>query len=362
MTKLKKLDQSGIVSITITMLIIVIVSILSLGYARHASNEQRQALDYHLSTAAKYAAESGVNDELRKISVSVPVSTSCTAPQTYNVGSFLAGSIGTATLVGVSPPEATSTCRLVDTSPPELIYDEIPINVSKVINIEAASDIRTVTLEWREKGTSGNYNGANTHPDLPNQSSWSSNAGILRTDIIPLPPSVDWSAPLGPLVLLGSTMTNFFYPSTGGPSNTVAFSAGSTGQLNQIDCNLTGLEYVCQANITFGPGTRKIALRAQSLYRTNSLRVTASGSLGTRLDLINEQTVIDSTAKVTDVVKRVVVRVPKRTSYDFRPDSAIETGDAICKILQTRPGSTTTDNSKLILPDAITANDCDPGP
>ena len=65
-TKLKQLqkDQNGIASIIIVVVIILILTLVVLAMSRNANREQRQALDRQLSSAAFYAAESGINDTI----------------------------------------------------------------------------------------------------------------------------------------------------------------------------------------------------------------------------------------------------------------------------------------------------------
>ena len=55
-------DQRGIASLIITMVSMVIVTLIVLGFATLSRREQRQSLDRQLSTQAFYAAESGVED------------------------------------------------------------------------------------------------------------------------------------------------------------------------------------------------------------------------------------------------------------------------------------------------------------
>src|SRR5260370_15103164 len=61
MTK-KRQAEAGIVSIMVTMITMIVISLIVLGFADIARNEQRNSLDDQLSTQAYYAAESGVND------------------------------------------------------------------------------------------------------------------------------------------------------------------------------------------------------------------------------------------------------------------------------------------------------------
>jgi Tfp pilus assembly protein PilX len=60
MYKLRK-DQEGMVSIIVTMIIMVLLGLIVLGFAQLSRREQRQSLDRQLAVQAQYAAESGIN-------------------------------------------------------------------------------------------------------------------------------------------------------------------------------------------------------------------------------------------------------------------------------------------------------------
>src|SRR5579862_3283 len=59
---ISRVRQQGVVSIMVTMIMMVVISLLVLGFAEIAKNEQRSSLDNALSVQAYYAAESGIND------------------------------------------------------------------------------------------------------------------------------------------------------------------------------------------------------------------------------------------------------------------------------------------------------------
>jgi Tfp pilus assembly protein PilX len=61
---LNPINQSGFVSIVVCLIIMVILTLVTIGFSKLMGRAQRQALDRQLSTQAFYAAESGVNDAL----------------------------------------------------------------------------------------------------------------------------------------------------------------------------------------------------------------------------------------------------------------------------------------------------------
>src|SRR5580698_3119973 len=60
-------NQTGLASFLVTLIMMIIISLVVLGFAQIARHEQREALDNQLSSAAYYAAESGVNDAVNAI-------------------------------------------------------------------------------------------------------------------------------------------------------------------------------------------------------------------------------------------------------------------------------------------------------
>src|ERR1700761_8288581 len=54
-------DEQGMVSILVTMIMVIVISLIVIGFAEVSRRNQREALDNQLSTQAYYAAESGVN-------------------------------------------------------------------------------------------------------------------------------------------------------------------------------------------------------------------------------------------------------------------------------------------------------------
>src|ERR1039458_10050844 len=81
LTKIKD-DQSGFASIVIASVIILVLSLITVGFAQLMQREQRSALDRQLSSQAYYAAESGINDAVSAINSGFNVAKS-TCPE-YN--------------------------------------------------------------------------------------------------------------------------------------------------------------------------------------------------------------------------------------------------------------------------------------
>ena len=65
-------DQRGFAAIVVALVLILVLSLLTIGFAELMRHEQRSALDKQLSSQAYYAAESGVNDAVSAAASNLP--------------------------------------------------------------------------------------------------------------------------------------------------------------------------------------------------------------------------------------------------------------------------------------------------
>ena len=72
-----KKNEFGLVSIMVASVLMVVMSLITLGFARIAQRENRQAVDDQLATQAFYAAESGINAAVKGITKSTLPRTEC---------------------------------------------------------------------------------------------------------------------------------------------------------------------------------------------------------------------------------------------------------------------------------------------
>jgi hypothetical protein len=317
-------NQSGIVAIMVTIIVMLVISLIVLGFANIVRREQRQSLDRQLNTQAFYVAESGVNYAVQQIKdlglSAAPIADKddCGSDAVFPGpgGSY---DIDPANNVKIS-------CLLVDPSPPSLKYDHIGTDQSRIIPVRSAdgSPINTITFSW-EDTDDATTSAATCASNFPRAVSWSAScgAGILRFDLVPTPPSgFDRS------FLINSTMTAFLRPRPGGVS-TLSYGSATTGLNGQgaapeVKCNGTGA-HLCTLTVD-SLGAISYLIRVKSIYKPNKLTITAN------TDIIGTQAVIDSTGKANDVLRRIQVRVPTTNlSDDLFPEFAIQSVETICK-------------------------------
>lgn len=327
--QLRSAKEAGLVSIMVTLILMIVISLIVLGFAQISRRNQRQALDRQLSTQAFYAAETGINDARDLITAAtlagqnVPEKSDCSA-----------GSGATATfyaslspdLDGGTSDEAEYTCVMVDPTPKDLLWSEVysPSIVAPIISANG-SNITSIRLVWESTDTT-NPSPTNNCPTTTNNvfstnGAWNCGYGVLRMDLVPTNGTFDVAT------LQNRTMTSFLVPFRLGGVSSFAFTAGSANNRRGIACNNTN----CTLTIT-GLTTNQYYMRVSSIYEPVSLVATAFDASGNALELQGAQAVIDATGKAQDVLRRVQVHVPLTPSSQNRlSDYAIQSTDAVCK-------------------------------
>lgn len=341
---MKRLDlrQEGFVSIIVAMVLIAIISLVTLGFAYLAQQNQRNSLNRQLSTQAFYAAESGVNDAVKNLTTIGDV-TSCN--DTNRVGT---GTINSTTNIQY-------TCVLINTSPDSLVYDSISDKESTVVHITTTTPVANIKFSWSDPAGSTSFapTAAGTTFPLPNQPTYSSNVcpagcdittakfpnniGILRTTIIPT------SAATTSDNLLNNAQNIFMYPAASTTSNTgtnFAFRSGgaltSEGNFASGRCFATNTPLACNVLVT-GLNSSDFYIRMKALYKPVRVYILAVDASNAPVKLQGAQAVVDATGRAQDVVRRIQVRVPLSPGYYF-PEFGIESGNTICKRLTAYPG------------------------
>lgn len=337
-------NQSGLVSILVSVILILIISLITTSFALLIRREQRQALDRQLSSQAFYAAESGINDAVKHIETSTANYTNC--------GDFTAGNSNLGN--GIS-----YTCVLVNQTPDSLEYGSIETSESTVVRVEAPSTIARIRISWQatdgsdEFATGSDYNLPQSNV-ASEDDSLKGGTGLIRATLIPIQ-----SGTIRRADLERDSQTVFLYPK----AKDAGDAAGAIGSWNAVSNNQSAqgafvdgkcdsanasvdTPRACNVDITglngLSGGTNVFYVRLKSVYKASQVTIQAfsPGSPGTRLNLVGTQAVIDATGKSNDVLRRLQVRVPITTTYEY-PDFAVETASDVCKQLLIRPTGAT---------------------
>ena len=320
-------NQRGMASIVITMVTMVVISLIVIGFATISRREQRESLDQLQSSQAFYAAESGIEDARSVIETAVktgqPVvaKDSCT---TNNSGGVYP--TGGQTVVDTTY-NVSYTCLRVNPSPTSLLFDGAGNN-SLVVPITTANPITSVRVTWKPTNIPWG-----TPADCPNgtsnifstQTNWACGYGLLRADLVPTDGALSRAG-------LGANQVSGMFVPTRVAGTGQLDHAGSTGHTNVVAANCTTGSYsLCSATFTNIPGgPRSMTLRLSSMYRSSNITVEALNGTNPQ-GITGVQAIVDSTGKATDVLRRIQVRLPVVQTGGLVPGYAISSNGAICK-------------------------------
>jgi Tfp pilus assembly protein PilX len=345
----KQLHQGGFASIIVTMIIMSILLVITVGFVRFMAREQRQSLDRQLSTQAFYAAESGVNDAVENLDeIEVDENgkkDTCDVLKAPFNGGVLSSDDDT----------VAYTCVLVDKKPTFLRYDTVDQVSGQVLNIQAESAIDSIIISWQaldvgSGGESLSFPENREVGNFNNIDNWNHDTGVLRIALTPLNGTgVDMRRDS----LVFNTYTAFLYPtdSTTIGSATTRYIGGSDNARNQgeivpASCNSDNTPKMCKVTIT-GLSANHYVLAMRSIYKNSSVVVSAQNVGEDELELINAQAVIDVTGRASDVLRRIQVRVPLSSEIDnpsfamfTQPGFAIQAKE-VCKRYSVLPNGGT---------------------
>jgi Tfp pilus assembly protein PilX len=317
--------ESGIVSIFVTMLLIVIMSLLVMAFAQLSRREQSESLDTQLSTQAFYAAETGVNDAKSAITTymnanpgaDLPVRSQCNDAVDYpelNTNGVLSNA-----------DDVKYTCVTIDPTPSYLAVQLQ--NDSQVLSVksEDGNPIGSLNFTWTGATNGAPVSTANCakHAEFPQADTYNCAFGGIRLDIVP-------GNTLSRAALLNNNMAAFLMPRSNpaGGGNT-PYAANGGPIVDAVGC----ASGTCSANIT-GLGSNTYYMRLSRLYLDSNVQIKMTGNRSFK----DSQAVIDSTGKAQDVLRRVLVSVPLKASGNGTiPGSALISGDSICKRFRLSP-------------------------
>jgi Tfp pilus assembly protein PilX len=336
-TKMQNVNESGFAAIVIAIVLVLVLSLLTVGFAQLMRHEQRQALDKQLSSQAYYAAESGLNDATKAINAGYTAAkTDCDITGVNaampGANNLLKRQVGTSTA-------ASYTCLLINPNPPSAEYSKIDTEQAKVVELTGSDSsgnpqvVSTISISWEDSNGGSTFaSNCNTLTPAP---SWPT-TGILRVQLIPLNnlsrDGLRDNSLTGYLCPDGSAPTNVDYPPNHGINTDGVIVHGNCAAVRILHCTsqITGLGGLGQA-------TYLLAMR--SIYNPTRVSIKLYGgngaiNPGNELNVSGAQTLVDSTGKAQDVLRRIQVRIPSHNNFFF-PDS---TQANICKQLDVYSG------------------------
>lgn len=359
-------DQSGLVSFFVTVIIMMILSLIVLSFARITQREQRQTLDRQLNTQAFYAAESGVNDALAVLR-NVPLDDPRLAAD------YTSSCEGFGAAFGLPPGEMdplgpiSYSCLMVDLTPRQLRFEQ-QTGQSQVLPIQPESSLATLRIEWRALHTNtpsiSGCPAALTTPgtflsSMPSAPQPSCDFATLRIEFVPVPVGGATRAQMmnERAIFFVQPMRHPACPDTDPDCvnvyPTTGFTSGQgSGQGRPVAARrcLAGPGNATQACMheftgmgAFGRGY----VRITPLYHGTNAVITGLTSGNDQVSFRGAQVAIDVTGKANDVLKRIVVHRPLQTASDGSnplPGFALQSEQTQCK--RRLVGANNTSNSE----------------
>jgi hypothetical protein len=327
-------NQEGTASIISTFIIVILLSLITIGFAKIMNRSLQESLNSNLSSAADYAAQSGVNDALSLIKA-----------KGINYDQPDANS-KCGTLGKLSPPNGINynlssdtkyTCILIHPKSDSLLYSQVDPFVSRVVDVSGSSKLM---FSW--ESTDGNLRSLpNNGGKLLDEKSWKDGN---------LPPMLRLTLyGIGDSLAFVQEKTVFFYPVNddySGGINTVAYGSldGSTQYVNcgSLNHNYNGFngtaDLECNVVIEGLSDTTPLEARLTPLY--SQARIEIKGNKGPSSDRtqFSAQTTIDVTAWSGGATKRLQVRVDNQSQTRAEiPEYALRTTNLLCKRLTVSP-------------------------
>lgn len=365
-------------SLVVVSVLVVILTLISLGFARLMTRSSIDSTNRQLGNAANYAAQSGINDVIsymKQYATDHPSSPYVSSPECTGSNSLI-GSTGNpgpfyndSNLSGDTSRNNQYSCILLNQTPSDLVYSGLPEAQSQVVKMTTSAvtgAMDKVMLSWKPSNALlTGYPPSNL--SLLDEATWTdpinSYMPILRVTIYPVPVSGSTAN------LQANARTFFLYPQAPSPPNNVPvqnyvnISDGQKLPVNCGDTNTNGAfsgtaDYRCNLiinnllNSVSSPGgdpINYVYLRLTPIYGQLDVKIQANDKWGQSLKFINVQAVVDVTAKVANVSKRLQARVnisstSTTTSNNISPASndipefSLRSSDALCKRLTVHSG------------------------
>lgn len=328
-------NESGLAAIMVTVFLLVIISLTVLAFAEISRRDQRQALDRQLSNQAFYVAESGINDATKYLRD--PANLAAITAADYKKESCSA----TPTIATQLDNSATfqEVCVLFDRAPKTLEYSSIDSYRGELLSLNTTTNVppRSVTFTWNDIDGGSTFSGCaatSAIHEYPTQPTYSNNcdAGILRLSFMPVT-----NGSISRERLVDDQFTVFLRPTSDTGAGLVNYSRHASSSENEgfvaaANCS----SGKCQATIQGLPPANGLFVKVTSIYSNSALSIEGKDAANQNVRFKEAQIKIDSTGKVSDVMRRLQVRIP------FYPEEVTPPGfesmNGICKRLDVYSG------------------------
>lgn len=334
------------------MIMILVITLIVVGFTQITNRNNREALDKQLSTQAFYAAESGVNQAKQAIDAAVAANQVGSLDEQTVCDAGAGGQYGGLVTLSNSP-DVRATCLLVNPINENIITSAdlggstvVPIDPMTSATGGSPGNLDTMSVEWSPQNvaTAAGITDCNTSfasgfpvsaPNCP--------YGVLRIDLMQYQSLNSISGASGADTAAAQTETFYFIPATGGTNVATGSFSGSVADMlkkahivKTANCTTTNTTNRCKAviDISNPAANKRYYARLSSLYK-NAPAVVIDGintNVGGGDAYFRGIFKIDATGKAQDVLRRVQVRY-NPVSSGGSPFGALEARAGVCKEL-----------------------------
>ncbi len=317
-------DEDGFASLVIGLVLVLVLALLTVGFAQLTRHEQKQALNSQLASQAYYAAESGINDAVQALKAG-------TAIPNANTNTCVPLPLpGTTSAVINAAVGAEYSCVIVNTET-KVLEKTVDPNTAWTVVSDTSSSPDSVTVSWQSlDGQTASCPAAKFSPeDVWNAANC---PAVLQFSMTPLGSGVDRNS------LITNTFTAYLFPSNTGGSTTYSTAVANQAQIVGGNCTGAGL---CSVTVTTPGVSGPFLFHIFDTYDVSDIKISAERG-SSPITFNGGQAVIDVTGKARNVLKRLSVRVALDNNQDI-VDYTIEAQN-VCKRLVTQLNNTTYDD------------------
>lgn len=366
-------NENGAVSLFVVIFATLLITIITISFARLMTSDQQQASMSDLSQSAYDSAQSGVEDAKRALlnynaACSGGSSASCTNIKSHidssncnvSVSDLVTPQNGEVLIAQNANDAALNqayTCVTITRNTTDYL-GLLQANSSKLIPLTSLTPFNQVLIEWYGSSDAQNLAAVDVKPlssgvPLLPQSAWSvDRPSIMRTQFMQIGSNfklTDFDDESGN----SNANTLFLYPiGNKGIANSAIDSTHNfpissydtrktaTGSPLPVNCsgNISAGGYACRAQLTLpnpiggSSSSDRVAafLRLTSLYNKTNFRISLLQD-GTLVKFDSVQPQIDSTGRAGDLFRRVQSRVEFSDPNFPYPNAAVQTSGNFCK-------------------------------
>ncbi len=338
-------NQKGMAAIITVFALIILLTLISLGFTRIMDRALRSSATDQLGTTAKYAALSAVNDGAAFIQANPTA-------QSNQCGKYLSTTPDDPTKVYSKLSDTTFyTCLLFDSQPFDILYRNLFPYKSQVVKLTTAQPISKLLFSWRPSDQNSNSSSlAPNPPKLLDEYAWSAKKypPLFRLTLYPIKDqtSLDYT----------EQGSKTFYLLPYGDSNnsktqvdSLPYDASSNG-LQPVNCKAkdagsdfkySAQDYDCNVIISAldTTGANYFYARLTPFYAKTDIRAQAASTAlpVAPVKFKDVQAVVDATARTGTAVKRLQAHVDIGVNNigpsNSLPEFALHTTNTICKRL-----------------------------